>query len=48
MNVSHQYAVSYNITGDGYAKLSQITTVYTILCLLGWIITNINTYKYNN
>jgi hypothetical protein len=38
--------VQYNISGQNYAKLGQTTTAYTALCLIGWIFTNINTYKY--
>lgn len=45
-NVSHVYAVHYNISGQDYDTLRQITTAYTVLCLIGWIFTNVNTYKY--
>ena len=52
-NVSHTYAVQYNIssltsgaTVVGYTQLSQITTVYTVFAMIGWIFTNVNTYKY--
>jgi hypothetical protein len=45
-NVSHTYAVEYNISGTSYSKLSQTTTAYTVLCLVAWVFTNVNTYKY--
>ncbi len=45
-NVSHTYAVKYNISGSGYSSLSSSTTAYTIICIIGWIFTNVNTYKY--
>jgi hypothetical protein len=47
-NVSHTYAVKFNINGANYSELAQTTTAYTVLCIIGWIITNINTYKYEN
>jgi len=45
-NVSHKSAVLYNINGSNYNDLKSLTTAYTIVTLIGWIITNTNTYKY--
>ena len=47
-NVSHTYAVKYNISKSNYSELSQTTTAYTVLCSIAWIITNVNTYKYQS
>lgn len=45
-NVSHTYAVEYNINQEKYSALKASTTAYTAVGLIGWIITNVNTYKY--
>ncbi len=46
--VSHKWAVFYNVEGTGYADLKSLTTAFTIVTIIGWIITNTNTYKYEN
>jgi hypothetical protein len=46
--VSHKWAVYYNVEGTGYADLKSLTTAFTIVTIIGWIITNTNTYKYEN
>jgi hypothetical protein len=45
-NVSHKSAVYYNIENSQYEQLKSITTIFTIITLIGWLITNVNTYKY--
>lgn len=45
-NVSHVYAVHYNISGEDYSNLGATTTTYTVICIIAWIFTNVNTYKY--
>lgn len=46
--MSHTYAVQYNVSSSSYAQLASTTTVYAVLCTLGWVFTNVNTYKYDN
>lgn len=47
-NISHKSALFYNVNGTNYSELKSLTTVFTIITLLGWIVTNTNTYKYEN
>lgn len=47
-NISHMYAVSYNINGSNYSSLIALTTIFTVISLIGWLVTNTNTYKYEN
>jgi hypothetical protein len=47
-NISHMYAVSYNINGSNYSSLTALTTIFTVVSLIGWLVTNTNTYKYEN
>lgn len=46
-NISHTFAVEYNILGTSYDRLRIVTTVYTALCLIGWVVTNINSKKHD-
>ena len=45
-NVSHTYAVNYNILKEDYEELKATTSVYTAVGIIGWIFTIVNTYKY--
>ena len=50
-NVSHTYAVHYNINSGNtltadYTLLKELTSAYTAFCVIAWVFTNINTYKY--
>ena len=47
-NVSHHYAVFYNINQTHYSDLTTLTTIYTAVCIVGWLITNANTYKHES